>query len=160
MVGEAIDANQTRVQLDRVNIILNLKPSPSETFTREELTKLALSQHHPEATCLISKRDGELGVDPVVFRCRGPRKTPNELRDYIYKTLKDKVATQLSLDRAGVVVVRFSGIHDPQVARHEGSTWKVVQPSELVRRGSPLRRSCRGGCSEHSALDSWHCFQK
>jgi len=115
-VADALDANQTTVHLDqRVHLTVNLKPSPSRKYTPEELVELTLDQQHPERSCLLCKRDGESGVDPVVFRCIGPRKTPKELRDYIYKTLKEKVSTQLSPERAGVVVVRFNGIRDPRV---------------------------------------------
>jgi hypothetical protein len=37
------------------------------------------------------------------------------LSDYIYKTLKKKVTTQLVPDRAGVIIVRFTGLCDPHV---------------------------------------------
>jgi hypothetical protein len=112
----ALDANQTTVHLDQcVHLTVDLKPSPSPKYTLAELDALTLDQQHPEKTWLLCRRGGELGLDPVILRCRGPRKTPIELRDYIYKTLKDKVDTQLSPDRAGVVVVRFSGIRDPHV---------------------------------------------
>ena len=115
-VADALDANQTTVHLDqRVHLTLDLKPSPSPKYTPVELHGLTLDQQHPDASWLLSRRDGESGFDPVVFRCRGPRKTPIELRDYIYKTLKTKVVTQLSPERAGVLVVRFSGIRDPDV---------------------------------------------
>lgn len=115
-VVDALDANQTTVHLDqRVHLTVGLKPSPSRKYTPEELAKLTLDQQHPEAIYLLCRPDGESGVDPVVFRCRGPRKTPNMLRNYIYKTLKDKVGTQLSPERAGVVIVQFSGIRDPHV---------------------------------------------
>lgn len=54
-------------------------------------------------------------LTPVVFRCCGPRKTSEELLDYIYKTLKEKVTTQLTPNRAGVIIIRFTGLHDPHV---------------------------------------------
>ena len=115
-VAAALDANQTTVDLDqRVHLTVDLKPSPSPKYTPTELYALTLDQQHPEASWLLCRGDGESRFDPLVFRCRGPRKTPIELRDYIYKTLKDKVATQLSPERAGVVVVRISGIRDPHV---------------------------------------------
>ena len=37
------------------------------------------------------------------------------MRDYIYKTLKEKVTTQLAPGRAGVIFIRFTGLHDPHV---------------------------------------------
>lgn len=113
---QALVGTPTTIQLDSgVLLKLNLKPSPSRKYTPEELVDLARDQQHPESSFLRSKREGEAGLDPVVFRCRGPRKTPKELRDYIYKTLKEKVSTQLSADRAGVAVIRFSGVRDPNV---------------------------------------------
>lgn len=96
-------------------LILELKPSPSRTYTPKELVDLAQDKHPSERSYLQSKRNGELGFDPIVFRCCGPRKTLAELRDYIYKTLKEKVTTQLASDRAGVIIVRFTGLHDPNV---------------------------------------------
>lgn len=113
-VVQALDARQTTVQLDGgVVLTLELKPSPSHKFTRTELAELVWEQ--PEVSFLVSQREGESGLDPVIFRCRSPRKTLDELRNYVYKTLKNKVATQLSLDRAGVAVVKFSGVRDPNV---------------------------------------------
>ncbi|MBM4125242.1 MAG: hypothetical protein FJ246_09885 [Nitrospira sp.] len=119
---DALDASQTTVQLDGgVILTLGLKPSPSHKLTSAGLTELAREQQHPEVSFLVSKSDGKSGFDPVAFRCRSPRKTPDELRDYVYKTLKDKVATQLSPDRAGVAVVKFSAVRDPNVfAESEG----------------------------------------
>jgi hypothetical protein len=115
-VIDALDAHQTTVHLDqRIHLTMDLKPSPSPKYTPAELQGLTLDQQHPDASWLLSRGDGESGVDPVVFRCRGPRKTPIELRDRIYKTLKEKVATQLSPERAGVLVVQFRGIRDPDV---------------------------------------------
>lgn len=105
-------ATQTTVHLDPgVLLTLQLTPSPSREYTPKELVDLAQDQQHPESSFLRS----ELGFNPVVFRCCGPRKTPEELREYIYRILKKKVSTQLSSDRAGVAVVHFSGIGDPEV---------------------------------------------
>lgn len=115
-VSDALNANQTTVLLDQcVRLAMYLKPSPSPKYTPAELHKLALDHQHSDVNWLLCREDGESLFDPVVFRCRGPRKTPIELRDYIYKTLKTKVATQLSRERAGVLVIRFSGISDPTV---------------------------------------------
>jgi hypothetical protein len=112
---EALDAEKTSIELDRVSLVFELNPSPSRLYTTEELATLALLNQHPEASCLLCRREGDSGIDPVVFRCRGPRKAPNELRDYIYKALKTKVTTQLAEDRAGVLFVRFTGVRDPRV---------------------------------------------
>lgn len=116
VLGSALKESQATVQLDSsVLLKLDLKPSPSREHRPHEVLALAQPRQHPEVTFILSKREGESGFDPVVFRCHGPRKTPRELRDYIYKALKDKVDTQLSPDRAGVLVVKFSGVRDPQV---------------------------------------------
>ena len=72
-------------------------------------------KHPTERNYLLPKLNGTLMFDPIVIRCCGPRKTSQELRDFIYKTLKEKVTTQLAPDRAGVLIVRFTGIRDPQV---------------------------------------------
>lgn len=112
----ALDASQIVIELDpSVRLTLELKVAPSRTYELEELDALARDQQHPARSFLVCKQEGELSFDPVVFRCYGPRKTSTQLRDYIYKTLKEKVATQLSPDRAGVIVVRFNGIRDPHV---------------------------------------------
>lgn len=115
-VANALKANQTTILLDqRVHLTVDLKSSPSPLYSPSELDEITRDQQHPEASWLLCRAGDESRLDPVVFRCRGPRKTPIELRDYIYKTLKTKVAGQLSPKRAGVVVVRFSGIRDPHV---------------------------------------------
>ena len=54
-------------------------------------------------------------MEPVLCPCCRPRKTPKALRDYIYKSLKEKVSRQLSGARAGVAFAHFSGIHNPNV---------------------------------------------
>ena len=136
---------QGTVQLGQdVLLTLNVKPSPSQKYTREELAELALDQQYPEAIWLVSKRDGELGVDPVVFRCRGLRKTPNELRDHIYNTLKNKVATQLSPDRAGVVVASFSGIGDPRVFNESEGMKEAIAKLFSRRYLAALVLKCHG----------------
>jgi len=91
------------------------KPSPSRTYTHKELDDIVRDKNPGERSYLESKRTGELLFDPVVFRCCGPRKTSTELRDYIYKTLKEKVTTQLAPDRAGVLILRFTGLRDPRI---------------------------------------------
>jgi hypothetical protein len=112
----ALDASQTTIELDpSVRLTLELKAAPSRMYELEELDALARDQQHPARSFLLCKQEGKLSFDPVVFRCYGPRKTAKQLRDYIYKTLKKKVTTQLSPDRAGVIVVRFNGIRDPHV---------------------------------------------
>ncbi len=114
--AHAIGAGHTTIQLDPcVRLTLELKPSPSRAYTPKELIDITRDKHPTERSYLQSKRTGELGFDPIVFRCCGPRKTPEELRDYIYKTLKEKVTTQLAPDRAGVVILRFTGLRDPRV---------------------------------------------
>jgi hypothetical protein len=103
------------VQFDPgVQLTLTLEPSPSPKYTPEELDDLVRDKKHSELIFLRSKREGESGFDPVLFRCCRPRKTPKALRDYIYKTLKEKVSTQLSGARAGVAIAHFSGIHNPK----------------------------------------------
>lgn len=115
-LGSALREAQTTVQLDSsVLLKLEVKPSPSREHRPHEILALAQARQHPEVTFILSKREGESGFDPVVFRCHGPRKTPKELRDYIYSTLKDKADAQLLPERAGVVVVKFSGVRDPEV---------------------------------------------
>jgi hypothetical protein len=116
VLARALDSGQTTLQLDpTVRLTLELKPSPSPAYTPKELVDMARDKHPTERSYLQSKRNGDAGFDPIVFRCSGPRKTPEELRDYIYKTLKEKVNTQLAPDRAGVVIVRFTGLRDPNV---------------------------------------------
>jgi len=115
-LARALDASQATIELDpSVRLTLELKAAPSRTYELEELAALARDQQHQERSFLLCKQEGELSFNPVVFRCYGPRKTAKQLRDYIYKTLKEKVITQLSPDRAGVIVVRFNGIRDPHV---------------------------------------------
>jgi hypothetical protein len=105
-------ATRTTIHLDPgVLLTLQLTAAPSRKYTSKELVDLAQDQQHPESSCVRS----ELGFNPVVFRCCGPRKTPEELQEHIYRTLKKKVNTQLSTDRAGVAVAQFSGIRDPKV---------------------------------------------
>jgi hypothetical protein len=116
ILARALDASQTTIELDpSVRLTLELKAAPSRTYELEELDALARDQQHPARSFLLCRQEGKLSFDPVVFRCYGPRKTSKQLRDYIYKTLKGKVTTQLSPDRAGVIVVRFNGIRDPHV---------------------------------------------
>ncbi|MBC7838546.1 MAG: hypothetical protein H7Y39_07920 [Nitrospiraceae bacterium] len=116
ILARALDASQTTVELDpSVRLTLDLNTAPSRTYVSEELVALARDQRRPGRSFLRCKQEGELRFDPVVFRCSGPRKTSEQLRDYIYKTLKKKVTTQLSPDRAGVIVARFNGIRDPHV---------------------------------------------
>ncbi len=113
---QALGANHSTIDLDPcVRLTLDLKPSPSRTYTPKELVDLAQDKRPDERSYLQSKRNGEVVFDPIVFRCCGPRKAPAELRDYIYKTLKEKVTTQLASDRAGVLIVRFTGLRDPNV---------------------------------------------
>lgn len=115
-LAQAINANQTTIQLTPcVQLTLELTPSPSRTYTPKELDDIARDKEPSERSYLQSKRNGELYFDPIVFRCGGPRKTPTELRDYIYKTLKEKATTQLSSDRAGVIIIRFTGLRAPHV---------------------------------------------
>ncbi|MEP7154108.1 MAG: hypothetical protein ABI856_20580, partial [Nitrospira sp.] len=121
-LADALIATLTTPQLDPgvqfdpgVKLTLTLEPSPSPKFTLEELVDLTRDKKRSELIFLRSKREGESGFDPVVFRCCRPRKTPEELLDYIYKTLKEKVSTQLSGARAGVAIAHFSGIYDPNV---------------------------------------------
>lgn len=115
-LAHALSAGHNTIELDPyVRLTLELKPSPSRTYTPKELVDIARDKHPSERSYLQSKRDGELGFDPIVFRCCGPRKTPTALRDYVYKTLKEKVTTQLVPDRAGVIIVRFTGLRDPHV---------------------------------------------
>ena len=112
----ALNGNHTTIQLDPyVQLTLELMPSPSPTYTPKELSDIAMEKDPTERSYLQSKRNGELGFDPIVFRCFAPRKTPIELRDYIYKTLKEKVTTQLASDRAGIIIIRFTGLRDPCV---------------------------------------------
>lgn len=114
----ALNANQTTIQLDPcVQLTLELTPSPSRTYSPKELDDIARDKDSSERSYLESKRkrNGELCFDPIVFRCCGPRKTPTELRDYIYRTLKEKVTSQLAPDRAGVIIVRFTGLRSPHV---------------------------------------------
>ncbi len=116
VLAQALHTNQTSIQLTPyVQLTLELKPSPSRTYTPKELIDITRDKHPSERSYLQSKGTGELGFDPIVFRCCGPRKTPEELRDYIYKTLKEKVTTQLAPNRAGVLILRFTGLRDPCV---------------------------------------------
>ncbi|HET6675921.1 MAG TPA: hypothetical protein VFG71_11295 [Nitrospiraceae bacterium] len=115
-LGSAVKKTQTTVQLDSsVMLNLDLKASPSRSHRPHEILALAKARQHPEVTFILSKLEGDSGLNPVVFRCHGPHKTPKELRAYIYNTLKDKVDMQLSLERAGVLVVKFSGVRNPQL---------------------------------------------
>lgn len=115
-LAREFDSRPTPLQLDpTVLLTLELKPSPSPTYTPKELNDIARDKHSTERSYLQSKKNGSLMFDPIVFRCCGPRKTPEELREYIYRALKEKVNTQLAPDRAGVVIVRFTGLSDPRV---------------------------------------------
>lgn len=141
----ALVATQTTIQLDPgVLLTLELEPSPSQKYTSEELGALARNQQHPESSYLLSKREGEMEFDPVVFRCSGPRKTPKELRDHIYKTLKEKVSTQLSHDRAGVAIVRFSGIRDPNVFRESEGMKDIFRKLFERRHLAAIVLKCEG----------------
>jgi hypothetical protein len=112
----ALRANHTTIQLNPfIRLTWALNPSSSRAYTPDELVAIARDKNASERSYLQSKKNGELGFDPIVFRCCGPRKTPTELRDYIYKTPKEKVTTQLAPDRAGVIILRFTGLRSPQV---------------------------------------------
>jgi hypothetical protein len=144
-VAAALDANQTTIHLDHgVHLTADLQPSPSRKHTVEELVNLSLDQQFPEKTWLLCRHDGEPGLDPVIFRCRGPRKTPIELRDYIYKTLKDKVVTQFSPERAGVVVVRISGIRDPHVFNNSQGMKDIIDKLFERRHLAAIILQCEG----------------
>lgn len=115
-LAREFNSRPTTLQLDpTVLLTLELKPSPSPTYTPKELNDIARGKHSTERSYLQSKKKGALMFDPIVFRCCGPRKTPEELRENIYKTLKKKVTTQLAPDRPGVVIVQFIGLRDPRV---------------------------------------------
>lgn len=91
VLGHALNAKHTTIQLDPyVRLMLELKPSPSRPYTPKELVDIAQDKHPSERSYLRSRQNGELGFDPIVFRCSGPRKTPTELRDYIYKLSRKK----------------------------------------------------------------------
>ena len=155
-LAHALVATQTTIKLDsRVLLTLELKPSPSRKYTQDELVDLARNQQHPESSFLQSKREGELGFDPVVFRCCGPRKTPEELRDYIYKTLKKKVSTQLSTNRPGVAVVRFSGIRDPNVFSDSEGMKDALRKLFGRRHLAAIVLKC-DGLTETGAIDILH----
>jgi hypothetical protein len=55
-----------------------------------------LGHKNARSIALVLEVSISMSNDPVVFRCHGPRKTPRQLRDYIYSALKDKVNMQLS----------------------------------------------------------------
>jgi hypothetical protein len=136
-IVHALDARHTTVQLNPyIRLTLELKPSPSRSYTSKELIAIAQDKGPEERSYLQSKRDGEMGFDPIVFRCSGPRKSPIELRDSIYKTLKEKVTTQLSSDRAGVIIIRFTGLRDPHVFNEsegiQGALQKVFKRPQLA----------------------------
>lgn len=155
-LAHGLAAAQTTIQLDPdVLLTADLKSSPSRTYTPEELVDLARDQQHSESSFLLSKREGESGFDPVILRCCGPRKTPKNLRDHIYKTLKEKVSTQLSPNRAGVAVVRFSGIRDPKVFSDSQGMKGVLHKLFEQRHLSAVVLKCEG-ITEASATEILH----
>ena len=156
VLGHGLAAAQTTIQLDSdVLLTVDLKSSPSRTYTAEELVDLARDQQHSESSFLRSKREGESGFDPVIFRCCGPRKTPKELRDHIYKILKEKVSTQLSPNRAGVAVVRFSGIRDPHVFNESEGMKSAIEKLFERRHLAAVILKC-DGLTEIGATDILH----
>lgn len=49
------------------------------------------------------------------------------MRDYIYKTLKEKLGRQLSGARAGVAIAHFPGIHNPNVFNDSEGIQNVIR---------------------------------
>jgi len=117
---QALNTGQTSAQLAKdIATTWQLQPSPSREYTLEEIEQIQKNQD--EVTYILAKSNGAVGWDPIVFRCQGPRKTEQQLRDYVYTTLKNKITTQLSKTRAGVAVVKFTGVRDPNVyAKSDG----------------------------------------
>lgn len=109
----AVTSKQTHLQLAGGPLLtLKLKSFPSQKYAKHEFSKFFV----PSATTwILAKDDGSACFDPVAFSCQGTRKTTLELRDLIYKTLRDKIKKQLSDLRAGVVFVRFTGIDNPRI---------------------------------------------
>lgn len=118
---------QTTIQIDDgIELTLELRPSPSRSYAEQELADLAGDRRRGERVCVRARVDGASFIDPLVMRCCGPRRTPQELRNFVYETLKKKVSRQLSPKRAGVAVVRFNGISDPTVFRESGGIKGIV----------------------------------
>ncbi|MDR3388221.1 MAG: hypothetical protein P4L92_14315 [Rudaea sp.] len=98
---------------------MDFESAASPIYSAEQLPDLATKLG--DATgYFIFRRQGEKFVEPIGFRCLGPRKTPEELTKRIYNELKRKVDRQLSPERAGVLVARFEGVYDPNVFNSEG----------------------------------------
>lgn len=112
-IKSAMTSKQTHLQLAGGPLLtLKLNNSPSPKYARHDLSKCFF----PSATTwILAKGDGSSCFDPVIFCCQGMRKTTLELRDLIYKTLRDKIKKQLSDFRAGIVFVRFTGIDNPRI---------------------------------------------
>ncbi len=119
----AVTSGETQLQLnDGPLLTLKLESSPSSSYATEELPRIVTDS---EATWILSRVDSSLCFDPVVFRCQGVRKNLVELQEYIYKTLRSKIRTQLSGSRAGVLYVRFTGIKDPKIFKESERVQEV-----------------------------------
>lgn len=120
----AVTSGQRQLQLsDGPLLTLNLESSPSARYAKEELSRFVTDS---ETTWIVSKNDGSSCFDPMVFRCQGVRKNPVILRDAIYKTLREKIDTQLSASRAGVIYVRFTGIKNPNSLKKSGGLHEIL----------------------------------
>jgi len=112
----ALEAGARELQLnDALTVRWEFRAEQSPEVSQAELARSVVPQPKHQWNVLYSKRRGEVAFEPIVFRCRGPKRTPNAFRDDLYAVLRDKVHLQLPGDRAGVLSVQFEGISDPRV---------------------------------------------
>ncbi|UXI66124.1 hypothetical protein [Tahibacter amnicola] len=113
---EAIEAGTADFELGpTVGVRWQIQPSPSPELTAKDVAALRRGTEPGQFTCVCTKQRNGSGVEAVAMRCSTPRRTGFDLRDHLYSTLKAKVKLQLGSDRAGVLVVKFSGISDRTV---------------------------------------------
>lgn len=113
---DALRGGATQIELGpNLSLRWALKTDPSPEFTAAELEVMGRNKAADQFTCLCSKRRENVGFEPVLLRCRGPRRTAEELRDDLYAIFKDKVKLQLREDRPGLLAIKADGVIDPIV---------------------------------------------
>jgi hypothetical protein len=115
-LGQALSDDVRNITLDgQIMLDLDLQLAPSREFTPEEMQRWIHEGATDQFSFVATDPDAGRGRNPVVIRCRGPRRSPTEFRDSLYSTFREKVALQLHQDRPGLLVVLVEGVREPDV---------------------------------------------
>ena len=127
LILEGIAKQTGEIELsDRVVMRPKLHAMPGPVKGERAYQSLLETEGPPGVLALAcGDRNGQPS-DPILLRCHGPRRTHRDLRDHIYETLNTKVASQLSTERAGVLVVKFDGVDDPSVFNESDGMRSIV----------------------------------